>query len=206
MPLLIAETDVKLERGDMSRRILLKHELSANGVYIVDRPRTPGLHLSGLLKYVAAKSRIAARLAEIDDEEMPLRWAIGHAWEEFAASLEPEMIWQPYECLTPVVMNCDGLVCGESNRLTVKEFKFNRAKKYSGTDLIRKKWLWMMQGQGYCIGYGATRVEWNVLSCMEWPDPVWTKYLVEFDQLELDQIANMIEINRDAALLNGYGE
>lgn len=210
MPTLISETDVKLERIDMMRRIELKRDVSSQG-WITERQRTPGLHLSGLLKYVAVKSRISARLQEIEDEEMPLRWALGHAWEEFAASLEPEMVWQPYEALTPVVMNCDGICFPEDQTdrtcpMLIKEYKFNRAKKYSGTDLIRKKWLWMCQGQGYCIGYGASRVEWNVLSVMEWPDPVWTKYLVEFDQTELDAIANMIEINREGAIREGYCE
>lgn len=204
MPVLISETDVRLERTDMTRRIELKRDVSAQG-WLVERPRTPGLHLSGLLKYVAQKSRIAARLAEIEDEEMPLRWALGHAWEEFAASLEPEMVWQPYEALTPVVMNCDGIVVNPDD-LLIKEYKFNRAKKYSGKDLIRKKWLFMSQGLGYCLGYGATRVEWNILSCMEWPDPIWTKYLIEFSQEEIDGMHNMIEINREGAIREGYCE
>lgn len=195
---------MRLERSDMSCRVVLARDLSREGM-IVDRPRSPGLHLSGLLKYVAAKSRIGARMAEIDEEEMPLRWAIGHAWEEFAASLMPDMVWQPYEALTPVVMNCDGIVV-EPDGLTIKEFKFNRAKKYAGKDLIQKKWLFMQQGLGYCLGYGATRVEWNILSCFEWPDPVWTKYLIEFSQEELDGMHNMIEINREGAIAAGYAE
>jgi hypothetical protein len=208
MPTLISEMDVKLERSDLGRRIMLPRQtVVIDGLHLIPEPvRAKGLHLSGLLRYVAEKSRITARVAEVSEESMPLRWALGVAWEEYAASLMSEMTWQPGEIKSPVIMNCDGLTLPASNELIVDEFKYNRAKKYSGEDLIRKKWLWMMQGAGYCIGYGAYRVEWNVLSAMEWPDPVWTKYLVEFDQEELDQVANMIEINKAGAVAEGYAE
>jgi hypothetical protein len=208
MPTLISETDVKLERSDLGRRIMLPRQtVVIDGLHLIPEPvRAKGLHLSGLLRYVAEKSRISARMAEVSEEEMPLRWALGVAWEEYAASLMPEMTWQPGEIKSPCIMNCDGLTLTTSSVLVVNEFKFNRAKKYSGEDLIKKKWLWMMQGGGYCTGYGAQQVEWNVLSAMEWPDPVWTRYLVEFEPDEVDRIANMIEINREGAMAEGYAE
>lgn len=203
MPTLISETDVKLERVDLERRVVLPRAVGPNG-FIVPPARRPGLHLSGLLKYVAHASRISARVAEVAEEEMPLRWALGHAWEEFAASLYPYMIWQPGEMEDPVIMNCDGIeMRGDT---VVMEFKHNRSKKYSGADLIKKKWLWMCQGMGYCIGYGAELVEWHVISTMEFPDPVYTKYLVRFSDEELDSMRNMIEINREGALAAGFAE
>lgn len=215
MPVLISETDVTLERSDMLRRIALPRAVGADG-FIVPASRAPGLHLSGLLKYVAHKSRISARLTEIAEEEHPWRWALGQAFEEFAVSLYPEMVWQPYECNSPVTMNCDGIVhCADRNGIqdegmpaafVICEFKHNRSKKYSGADLIRKKWLWMQQGLGYCLGYGTSYVEWHVMSTMEFPDPVYTKYLVRFDETELAEMSHMIEINRDGAVREGYAE
>lgn len=206
MPTLIAEIDVKLERADMLRRVVLPRDLDGLG-NIVPPKRKPGLHLSGLLKYVATTSKITARLQEIADEEMPLRWAMGQAWEEFAASLYPDMIWQPGEVHEPLIMNCDGV--GYEPRVednVIWEFKFNRAKKYKGADLIAKKWLWMMQGAGYCLGYGFSVAVWHVLSAFEFPDPIYTKYVVAFSDKDLNETARMIAMNRDDAVQEGYAE
>jgi hypothetical protein len=205
MPTLISETDVRLERSDLLRRIQLPRSVSADG-FIVPPPRTPGLHLSGLLKYVAQKSKITSYIDQVSDEDLPIRWMLGVIFEEFAASLMPEMIWQPGEVTDPVIMTCDGAQLDEDGNSVIKEFKFNRAKKYSGADLLKKKWLWMQQGLGYCLGYGPCRVEWNVMSVMEWPDPVWTRYLVEFSDKELGDMRRMIEVNRAGAIAEGYSE
>lgn len=202
MPTLISEEDVRLERGDLLRRIPLQRSIGSDG-FIVPPARTHGLHLSGLLKYVAHKAKITPYLEQIADEDLPIRWAIGQAWEEFAVSLYPDMLWQPGEVSEPVIMTCDGV---DGPTQSLQEFKFNRAKKYSGKDLIAKKWLWMQQGMGYCLGYGMTRVCWHVLSAVEWPDPVYTKYTVEFSKGELYDSRRMILSNRDAAIREGYAE
>jgi hypothetical protein len=213
MPTLILETDVKLERVDLMRRIVLPRTVTPDG-FIVPPKRTPGLHLSGLLKYIAQQVKITTYLEQIAEEDLPLRWAIGMAWEEFAASLYPNMIWQPGEVREPVVMTCDGITTGvdqdgieeEGGPFLIEEFKFNRARRYKGADLIQKKWLWMQQGLGYCLGYGTEYVRWHVLSALEWPDPVYTKYLVQFSREELDGCARMIEVNKEGAIREGYSE
>lgn len=207
MPLLVHQEEVRLELKDMTRRIVLERDVQ-NG-YIVPPSRASGLHLSGLLKYVAYTSRITARMQEIADEEMPLRWMLGHAFEEFAASLCVDMKWQPGETDTPCIMNCDGITFRDDldgDTFCVNEFKCNRSKRYSAHDLIEKKWLWMCQGRGYCCGYGTCHVEWNVLSVMEWPDPVWTRYLIRFTDEELDGMMQMIKANYRAAVKAGYAE
>jgi hypothetical protein len=215
LPTLISETDVKLERSDLTRRIVLPREVGPDG-FIVQPRRTPGLHLSGVLKYIAHRTRIAARLAEIEEEEMPLRFAIGQAWEEYAASLFPDMVWAPGECNDPVIMTCDGISIEAGNVLDpddnsgsytlIHEYKFNRSRKYSGKDLLKKKWLWIQQCLGYCIGYGASVARWNALWAMEFPDPVWTQYTVAFSPKELIEARNMIEMNRQGAIDAGYAE
>ena len=189
MPTLISEIDVRLERSDLDRRIVLPRALGPDG-YIVPPARTHGLHLSGLLKYIAVKSRITRYLDEIAEEEFPLRWLMGHAWEEYAASLYPDMCWQPGEAYDPVIMTCDGL-----SDACIEEFKFNRSKKYKGSDLLAKKWLWRNQGLGECIGYGADTVRWHVLSAFEFPDPIYTQYVYRFDEKEIEDCRRMLESN-----------
>ena len=200
MPTLISETDVRLERNDLLRRVVLPRAVSPDG-FLIPPVRTPGLHLSGLLRYVAQKSKITAYINDVAEEDLPIRWMLGQVFEEFAASLFPDMVWQPYECQSPLIMNCDGISVG-----TIREFKFNRAKKYSGAELLKKKTVWMWQGMGYCLGYGATRVQWEVMSVMEWPDPLWTQYLVEFSDKELEGMQRMIDSNRAGAIAGGYSE
>ena len=204
MPTLISETDVKLERADLQRRVPLPRSVSVDG-FLVPPARTPGLHLSGLLRYVAQKSKITAYINDVAEEDLPIRWMLGQVFEEFAASLFPFMIWQPGEIDTPVIMTPDG-VSVEDYGLLLHEFKFNRAKKYAGADLLKKKTVWMWQGMGYCLGYGASRVVWNVMSVMEWPDPLWTQYLVEFSEKELEGMRRMIDSNRAGAIAEGYSE
>ena len=204
MPTLISETDVKLERGDLLRRVPLPRSVSADG-FLVPPARTPGLHLSGLLRYVAQKSKITAYINDAAEDDLPIRWILGHMFEEYAASLFPDMRWAPDEVKDPVIMTMDGL-SAELYGLLIHEFKFNRAKKYSGADLIKKKTVWMWQGMGYCLGHAANRVLWNVMSVMEWPDPLWTQYLVEFSDKELEGMQRMIDSNRAGAIAEGYCE
>jgi hypothetical protein len=210
VPTLISETNVALEQSDLANRIVLTRTVGLNG-RIVPPARSPGLHLSGLIKYCAEKTKITAYVKDAEEEyaiergHMPLRWALGHAWEEFAASLYPEMIWQPGEVSDPVVMTCDGVVEPSVNNFIIEEFKFSRGKYVKGPDLL-KRWVWMRQGEGYCLGYGPRHVRWNVCWCMNWPDPVYVRYLVRFEEKEIAEMARMIEVNRAGAIEAGYGE
>jgi hypothetical protein len=212
MPTLLSETVVRLERTDMLRRVQLPRELDASG-YIQPPRRTPGLHLSGLLKYVAQTARISAYLDQIAEEEMPLRWALGIASEEFFASLYPDMSWQPGEVTEPVIMTPDGISeltdfgsDSGASQFVIEEFKFRRAKRMTGESLIKNHWLWVAQGAGYCLGYGCEVVRWHVISAFEFPDPVYQKFLVGFNSKELGEMRQMIERNREAAIREGYSE
>jgi hypothetical protein len=203
MPTLISEIDVKLERSDLARRAVLPRQTGPDG-YIIPPARSAGLHLSGLLKYCADISKLTSRLEDIRDEEMPLRWVLGHAIEEFLASLYPDMVWQPGEITRPVIMNADGMTF-TGGEFRIEEFKCRRAKKLTQRDLLNK-WLWMSQGLGYCLGYQCRLVQWHVFSLFEWPDPVYTRYLIKFSQAEIDGMERMIESNREAAIRKGYSE
>jgi len=217
MPTLISEIDVRLERNDLLRRIALPREVDASGM-IVPPKRTPGLHLSGLLKYIAHKSKITAYITDADEEDaierghLPLRWFLGQIVEEGLVSLYPGMFWQPGETNDPLIMTCDGITPGveedADNSLPyclIEEFKCKRAKRMDGAKFVNK-WIFMQQGLGYCLGYGGQHVRWHILALFEWPDPVYTQYLVKFEQKELDDCRRMIDRNRDAAIENGYAE
>jgi hypothetical protein len=208
MPTLISEVDVRLERGDLDRRIVLPRQVDSRTGLIVPPARRPGLHLSGLLKFIAAKCKITQYTDQIAEEELPLRFAVGQSWEEFAASLYPDMIWQPQEMTEPLIMNCDGLSFFQVGEMAVEEFKFSRARKTQTARFLdqRHNWLKLHQGMGYCLGYGTDLVRWHVLSAFEFPDPVYTTYLVRFSQLELDGMQRIIDSNRDAAVEEGYAE
>jgi len=52
-------------------------------------------------------------------------------------------------------MTPDG-VSVEDYGLLLHEFKFNRAKKYSGADLLKKKTVWMWQGMVTVWGTALT--------------------------------------------------
>jgi hypothetical protein len=208
MPLLLHQEEVKLEFSDIQRRIVLPRDVDSNG-FILPPQRTSGLHLSGLLKYIAKTSRLSHWIKETEEDYHPLRWMLGNAFEEYAASLLPFMVWQPGEAVDPVIMTPDGVTWRDDlphSKFCVNEFKFNRAKRYSADDLVDKKWAWMCQGKGYCLGYGTRYVEWNVMSCMEWPDPVWSRYLIEFSEKELKDMRLMIEANREGAEKAGFAE
>jgi hypothetical protein len=49
-------------------------------------------------------------------------------------------------------------------------------------------------------------VRWNVLSAFEWPDPIYTRYLVQFSKEELAGSKRMIEANKEGAIREGYSE
>lgn len=221
MPTLISETDVKLERGDLLQRVMLPRLIDRSNNTIVPPMRAPGLHLSGLLRYVALKSKITAYIHDAEEEDaierghLPLRWFLGQIVEEGLASLYPYMLWQPGEMFDPLIMNCDGVSSADEtiallhglppSACFLEEFKCRRTKKISGVALM-KKWIFMQQGLGYCLGYGAEYVRWHILSLFEFPDPVYTQYLIHFSQKELDESRRMIDINRESAVEAGFAE
>lgn len=211
MPELLREMEVRLERRDLLNRIALPRKVDARG-FIVPPSRAPGLHLSGLLKYIACKSRITERIKEVEEEELPGRFLFGLAMEEYLASFYGDMVWQPYEQQDPVIMNCDGIGtddCGgppeTPPEIVIAEFKAGRFKRIEGRKILAK-WLWMSQGMGECIGYGANLVEWHVFALMEWPDPTYTRYLVRFSGEDLHGMQQMINANKAAAIAAGYAE
>jgi hypothetical protein len=102
-------------------------------------------------------------------------------------------------------MNCDG-ISRHDRKIWIDEFKFNRAKKCTGADLLKKKWLWMRQGAGYCLAYDTDVVRWHVIAAFQFPNPVYTQYVVGFPDKELREVKNMLDNNYRGAVEEGYEE
>lgn len=187
-------TEVKLEWSDL--RTMTRHPEP-------EPSRSAGVHVSGVLKYVAKE--LAMFTAEDQDDEMPLRILLGLAFEEMAARLYPEMHWQPGEISRDgVIGSPDGLsYLPEYGFMCVDEFKFTgksqRVKGGKDGELkdIRSEWLWMQQCQSYLNLYRGHGVEmrharlhicWKYGVYGEWPlTERYYRYLVEYEEAELDR-------------------
>lgn len=209
MPTLIEETEVRLEMTDLNRRVRISSVGNGLGGTLRGdaEPRSSGVHLSGVLRYIAVKLKILEPGGRIEDE-LPLLPALGFAWEEFAVSLYPEIDHQPGEvCLDDIYMNCDGLGVRD-DQMIVEEFKYTRKKKPgSGTDILtdKKNWLWLKQLQGYCCGYGATTARLHICYAngdCSWGDagqPTYMRYVIEFEPDELASMWRMVQANKGFA-------
>src|SRR5882724_9449740 len=101
MPVLLSQSEVRLEWSDVNNRVVKKKATKQT-------KRSAGVHLSGVIKHVLTTSGMLK--TEDTDDEMPLRMAIGMAWEEWAVGLWIDMDWQPGECrLDGVAGSPDGI-------------------------------------------------------------------------------------------------
>jgi hypothetical protein len=142
---------------------------------------------------------------EIRNEEMPLRMAIGMAWEDWSVGLWPDIDWQPGEkTLDEVSMNPDGLTIAGIAELQVEEFKATWKSRRTYGNVVDDP-LWMWQLAGYCKALKALRARLHVLwVCGDYkqgpPSPAYVTYLIGFEQQELDRFwQNIVLKNRDQA-------
>ena len=188
MPRLIEEIEIHLEFADIDKMVPKTRVDSGQ--------RSSGVHLSGVIKYVLT----TAGLLTSDDlgDMMPLRMAVGMAWEAWIVQLWPDFIWQPGEqCRDGIYGSPDG-VTGDTleevkatwmSRLEKTETKGVAPPPRRITDMKR----WMLQLAGYCYMMGLTRARMHVL----WVNgdyrnsgPQYFTYLIEFTQQELERVWN----------------
>ena len=203
MPTLLSEQVISLEFSDLANRVpILRPDLPPR--------RAPGLHQSGVLKYIAVERINILKPGIMLDEEYPLLWGLGVAWEEFAVSLHPDIIWQPgEETRDGISVNCDGLSWWWNNEPTLEEFKFTFKSEKSGEEWIREEWMHMHQARGYCWVYGPRVVRWHV--CHVRGDyksfgPIYKQYVVGFTDEEVEGTWRMITKNAAEAVRMGYAE
>src|ERR1700675_2531340 len=124
MPTLLSEKVVTLEMRDLQNRVPICRPPQPPA-------RAPGAHQSDILAYVARKIGVLKPGEKLEDE-YPLLWGLGCAWEEYIMSFYPDMEWQPGELTVDgISMNCDGLsvIDGEP---TVEEAKLTFKKERDG--------------------------------------------------------------------------
>lgn len=167
--------------------------------------RSGGVHVSGILRYIATTSG----LLRVDDDEdlealYPMRMALGQAWETFAQGLWENLIWQPGEIERDgIVGSPDGLSITDDESI-LDEFKLTYKSFRKHHPSIHGQWLWTRQMLSYCFMMGLSKARLHVLWINGMDDSFQTKptyytYLFEFEQRELERHWTLMVQNRDKA-------
>jgi hypothetical protein len=198
MPRLLEQREIHLEFSDIDR-MLEKRRIGG-------MKRSSGIHLSGIIKHVLTA---AGQLTGEDlGDMMPLRMAVGMAWEMFCVQLWPELDWQPGEVTRDNVIGSPDGVSGD----VLEEIKATWMSRLEKTEtkgvippprnIIEIK-RWMLQLAGYLYMMGLNKARMHVL----WVNgdyrnsgPQYFTYLLEFSQQELERIWNNLVLpNRAGA-------
>lgn len=187
----IEQTELSLEWSDM--RNMTYHQR-------VVRPRSKGVHVSGIIKVIAEKRKLYKPGDELD--EMPTVVLLGQAFEEQAARLYADMEWQPGEVKRDgVVGSPDGkhyrfsMPMGTFGYDVLDEFKLTYKSSRYRQD-IRAEQAWMIQVMSYLWMdesvyrvNGMFHVRMHVMWCCAdyvMPfRPVYIRYLLRFTEQEL---------------------
>jgi hypothetical protein len=163
--------------------------------------RSTGVHLSGVIRYVLS----TAGLLTVEDatDEMPLRMAVGMAWEAFVVGLWPEIVWQPGEVhLDGVFGSPDGVTppSEQGGIMCLEEFKATWKSRLQKSEergvrpppkVITEDRLWMLQLAGYCWMMALNRARLHVLwinGDYRQSGPQYFTYLIEFSEEELQRL------------------
>ncbi len=189
----------------------------------VPTPRSSGYHVSGILRAVALKSGILVPLAkadsaqqvvtgvgstskagelDVDDDEMPLRMALGMASEHWIVGMYPDMVWQPGEQQDDNIYgSIDGLSVGpastDMNR--VEEFKLTWK---SCRRPFNSNWLWLRQGMAYCHLWDTDLCRFHIIYVngnYRPPAPIYIRYLVRFSPAEIKGCWGLLKRNKHLA-------
>jgi len=204
---LLEVVEIKLELSDLEHRSPIHRPATPDG-FIELASREAGVHMSGILKPLAvAAKQLKAGSGEWDEEmgEYPLLWALGVAWEEFVATLHPNMDYQPGGVERDGVhMTCDGIselhLEGLGAVPVIEEMKFTFT---SSEKPMLEQWMKLQQGKAYCHGYGARHVRWHqchVRGDYKKFQPRYIRSLVEFTDEEVEKCWRMFVANKSLAV------
>lgn len=209
MPKLIEKRLIQIEWADIEGRTRHRKPKSAS-------IRSSGHHLMQVVRYALQTSGLLKTYtADADEELMPLRMAMGMAWEDWCVGLWPDLVWQPGEVeLDGVFMTPDGLselliYVAHSHRdyATVEEYKLTWKSSRRGGNITGEK-LWMWQLAGLCKGMNVNYARLHVCYVMgdyKGSGPQYFTYLLHFPQDELDKFwKNIILANRDKSPREEY--
>jgi hypothetical protein len=181
--------------------------------------RSGGVHVTDILRYLHFGSEPAADQAEkqkewdLEDQDvMPLKMCLGMAWEQWAVGLYPEIEWQPGEVeMAGIAGSPDGYsvleIAGQSH-VVIEEFKLTW-KSYRYRDLLKERlWMWQIKAYVWMAGMEAAGGEGYARMHVCWVNgdyqhpytPRYYRYLIEFEEEELDRNWVMVRENRDRAV------
>lgn len=160
-------------------------------------PRTPGVHLSGVIRYIA----VVMGLFTPDDKEendlegakfpLParLKMAMGLAWEDWVSSQYPDVMYHPGEIdQDGILMTPDGLRPDE----TLFEFKVTWKSSYKleyDGYWHKSFWPWRAQNMGYLYPLGWRKVHqciFYVNGDYRGEAPKFVELEIEYTQQEID--------------------
>lgn len=176
-----------------------------------DAPRTPGVHISRVIRAIAGETGILKKeycedlsLVEVGpdgwwdglDEFSKLRISLGLAWEEWYAKVLAEsmgVIFHPGECCVDgIYMTPDGEALDmllSFSGLNIHEIKLTYKSTKTVGDLL-SQWMWLAQVKAYCKAKG-TRVAYVhvYFVCGDYSYPIRPQlkcWRVEFTEDEID--------------------
>ncbi len=187
-------------------------------------PRTPGVHVSGLIRGIAVEAGILRpewveelSLVEVAasagawwdrlDETAKTRIAMGLAWEEWLIPLLDGVMDHPGEmCVQGVYMTHDGesldVIYGK-HQTRVHECKLTFKREQSDADMA-DQFMWLCQMKAYCRGLGTRFARIYVLFVCgdySWPmRPRYRSWDFEFTQAEIDENWTLLMDYKDARL------
>lgn len=210
MPKLIEKRLIQIEWADIEGRTKHRKPKSAS-------IRSSGHHLMQVVRYALQTSGLLKTYtADADEELMPLRMAMGMAWEDWCVGLWPDLVWQPGEVeLDGVFMTPDGITEIDNAvidpalkkfafspypTMCVEEFKLTWKSSRRGESITDEKlWMWQLAGlcKGMNVNYARLHVNY-VMGDYKGSGPQYFTYLLHFPQDELDKFwKNIILANRD---------
>ena len=181
-----------------------------------DQPRGVGVHLSGIIRCIATEQKILkpewaeelslSDVREITDPVAILRINIGLAWEKHYIPMLSDVVDHPGEMRQDgIFMTHDGesvsviftdqpdtlyQVCHEV-KATYKSTNTVCSPKMEMDIALSANWMWLAQMKGYCKGIGTRFAMLHVLFlCGDYTfpiKPVLRRWLIEFEQEEIDQ-------------------
>lgn len=216
MPQLLSKTDIAIEWTDLAK---WSQTLQPKSAHV----RSPGVHISGIIR--AIMQRIGKLQPDDITDEMPLRMAVGMAWENWVVGLEQaqtewKIEWQPGE------WECDGIFgtpdgIGEVTRYTAEiqkggwikkgqqvyrcldEFKATWKSEHKRKDIAAESlWMWQLAASCYVLGleYARLHVLW-VNGDYRPPAPKYFVYLLKFERGDLDKFwRDTVMVNRGIAV------
>jgi hypothetical protein len=188
---LVEQCRVELDRCDLFARVPIAR---------TPVKRSPGVHLSGVLRYIAERIGRFEAIKEIDQERVPILWCLGHMWEEFGVSLYPNVLWQPGEVRhRGVIMSIDGI---DPVAQEIHEWKFTFKKVRTDARFL-DEWYWMSQAKGYECGWDLTRHVFHVLYVMgdyRGSGPQYWRYRTTTTSDELERTWRMVEAHIQGAI------